>query len=102
MAGTMILACLMRRSGRLLHPPCDRTAGAMQFSPEGHWWWNSREWRPAAEAHRRRGPVGWLVGLSLLVVLVGIGICGPVVLLAGSHASSPTGYVTSVTSAVSN
>jgi len=74
----------------------------MQFSPDGHWWWNGREWRPAAEAHRRRSHVGWLIGLSVLVALVGIGLCGPVVLLAGSHASSPTGYATSVTRAVSN
>ena len=73
----------------------------MQFSPDGHWWWNGREWRPAAEAYRRRSHVGWLVGLSLLFGLVGIGICGPVALLAGSHAATPTGYATSVTTAVS-
>lgn len=69
----------------------------MRFSPDGHWWWNGREWRPAAEAHRRRSHAGWLVGLTFLVVLVGIGICGPVALLAGSHASGSS----SVTKAVS-
>lgn len=72
----------------------------MQFSPDGHWWWN-REWRPAAEAYRRRGHPGWLIVLSRLVGLVGIGICGSVALLAVSHASAPTLHGGSVTTAVS-
>jgi hypothetical protein len=35
------------------------------FSPDGHWWWNGREWRPAAEAMRPRGVTFWILACAL-------------------------------------
>ncbi len=59
------------------------------FSPDGHWWWNGREWRPAAEAsvQRRTGPRWGLIILVATAALFGLLICGPIVLVLANRPS---------------
>ncbi len=70
------------------------------FSPDGHWWWNGREWRPAAEAMRPRGVTFWILACAVgLLVFLGVGTCG--LMFGTTTRGGPTSSVSRVTGASS-
>jgi uncharacterized protein DUF4352 len=70
------------------------------FSPDGHWWWNGREWRPAAEAMRPRGGTFWILACALgLLVFFGVGTCG--LMFGTATRGGPTGSASRATGASS-